>query len=175
MIATARPRVALLYYGPRLLCHSFHFRRLRLHSGSGRTADHEAAGSPARSDGARYPYRVLGVYVLGILAWGQLSTLAEESRCSPRGSTNSSIRRAIAWIRLKRNSVDTLIPKSLRAQEEQIQQKPQEALKARRRRAGPPSTPPQSSARAGGTDQNGSKARVDGTLRAISRAISTRC
>jgi predicted PurR-regulated permease PerM len=88
----------------------------------------------------------LGIYALGLLAWGQLSTLAEDiptftSRVNELFDKASSRLDA-----LEKNSIDTLIPKSLRVQEEEIQQKPQEAMKARRRRAGlsptPPSPPP---------------------------------
>ena len=109
----------------------------------------------------------LGDLCAGLLAWGQLSTLAEDIPTFTSRVNELFDKASHRLDSFEKNSVDTLIPKSLRVQEEQIQQKPQEALKARRRRAGLPPRP-QPSTGAGCPDQDGSKARVDGTLRLFS-------
>lgn len=84
----------------------------------------------------------LGIYMLGLLAWGQLSTLAEDIPMFTSRVNELFDKASNKLDSLEKNTIDTLIPKSLRVQEEEIQQKPQEAMKARRRRAGLPSTPP---------------------------------
>lgn len=84
----------------------------------------------------------LAIYMLGLLAWGQLSTLAEDVPMFTSRVNELFDKASDKLDAFEKNSIDTLIPKSLRVQEEEIQQKPQEAMKARRRRAGLPSTPP---------------------------------
>jgi predicted PurR-regulated permease PerM len=84
----------------------------------------------------------LGIYALGVLAWGQLSTLAEDIPTFTSRVNELFDKASHRLDSFEKNSIDTLIPKSLRVQEEEIQQKPQEAMKARRRRAGLPPTPP---------------------------------
>jgi len=88
---------------------------------------------------------LVGVYLLGAMAWTQLSTLREDL---PGYSSRLSDLWAKANDRLdqvERKSIEMLVPKTLRQQGEQIQQRPQEALKARRskaRAANPPAQPP---------------------------------
>jgi predicted PurR-regulated permease PerM len=83
-----------------------------------------------------------GLYMLGVLAWAQLSTLAEDMP-TYTSRVNELLDKASERLdALEKTGIETLIPKSLRVQEQEIQQKPQEALKARRRRAGlAPTTP----------------------------------
>ena len=86
---------------------------------------------------------LIAVYLLGVVAWTQLQTISEDlptysSRISELVSkANDSLDE------FKNKAIDMVVPKNLRQHEEQIQQKPQEALKARRKRAGlPPPTQP---------------------------------
>ena len=81
----------------------------------------------------------IGLYVVSAVAWSQIATIAEDlpaytARLSDLwGKANSQLDG------FEQRSVSLLVPKSLIAQGEQIQQKPQEAaLKSRRRRAQTP-------------------------------------
>ncbi len=82
---------------------------------------------------------VLGIafvllYVLGVIAWTQISSLSEDL---PTYSSRVSDLWHSASNRLDQfetDSVNVLVPKTLRDQGEQIQQKPQRAMQARARR-----------------------------------------
>jgi predicted PurR-regulated permease PerM len=85
----------------------------------------------------------VAVYLLSAMAWRQLSILAEDlptyvSRLNELWDKANQQLDAV-----EKQSIDAIVPSRLRQQEEQIQQKPQEALKARRRRAGLPVQPAQ--------------------------------
>ncbi len=79
---------------------------------------------------------LVGVYLLAAMAWAQVSTLGEDlpgytSRVNELwGKANGRLDE------FAQKSVDLIVPKTLREQGQQIQQKPQEALKARRHKAG---------------------------------------
>ncbi len=80
-------------------------------------------------------FAFVGLYVVSAIAWSQVATMAEDlpaytSRISGLwGQANSQLDG------FEQKSISLLVPKSLIAQGEQIQQKPQEAaLKSRRRR-----------------------------------------
>jgi predicted PurR-regulated permease PerM len=78
----------------------------------------------------------IAVYLLSAMAWGQLSILADDlpiyaSRLNELWDKANQRLDAV-----EKQSIDAIVPSSLRQQEEQIQQKPQEVMKARRRRAG---------------------------------------
>ncbi len=81
------------------------------------------------------------VYLVGLMAWTQLLSIrADLPTYSSRVSelvekTNERLSD------FETKTIDLVIPKNLRQQEEQIQQKPQEAMKARRRKAIPEPTP----------------------------------
>lgn len=84
---------------------------------------------------------LVAVYLLSAMAWRQLSILAEDlptyvSRLNELWDKANQQLDAV-----EKQSIDAIVPSRLRQQEEQIQQKPQEALKARRRRAGLPVQP----------------------------------
>ncbi|MBV9765304.1 MAG: AI-2E family transporter [Acidobacteriaceae bacterium] len=79
---------------------------------------------------------LVGVYLLAATAWTQVATLGEDlpgytSRLSELwGKANEQMDQ------FTQKSVDLIVPKTLREQGQQIQEKPQQALKARRRKAG---------------------------------------
>ena len=88
------------------------------------------------------------MYLLGLLIWTQVTTLAEDF---PTYTSRLSelIDKANGRLdEIEQHTIETIIPKTLSQQQEQIQQKPQEAMKARRRKAGlqlpasPPTPPP---------------------------------
>ncbi|MGC2657787.1 MAG: AI-2E family transporter [Bryobacteraceae bacterium] len=84
----------------------------------------------------------LSIYVMSVFAWGQLSRLTEEIPTFTARVNELFDKASNRLDAFEKSSIDTLIPKSLRMQDEAIQQKPQEILKARRKRAGLPATPP---------------------------------
>jgi predicted PurR-regulated permease PerM len=81
------------------------------------------------------------VYLLSVVIWTQIVTLSEDLP-----TYSSRIAELVDKVNeklddLEKKTVDLIVPGTLRQQERQIQQKPQEAMKARRRRAGlPPPT-----------------------------------
>lgn len=79
-------------------------------------------------------FALVVLYVLGVVAWIQVSNLSEDlptytSRASELWQTASN-----RLDQLEKNTVETLVPKTLREQDQQIQQKPQQAMQARVRR-----------------------------------------
>ncbi len=89
------------------------------------------------------------VYLLGAMAWSQVSTIKRDlptytSRLNDIiGSLNAKVDD------VEKKTIDLVVPKSMLQQEQQIQQKPIEAQRARRRRTGsrvettvPPGPPP---------------------------------
>ena len=79
---------------------------------------------------------LVAVYFIGAMAWSQISTLTEDlpSYGSRVGEVVSAVNTRVDEI--ERKTLDVVLPKNLRQQEQQIQQKPAEAQRARRRRAG---------------------------------------
>jgi predicted PurR-regulated permease PerM len=85
----------------------------------------------------------VAVYLLSAMVWNQVLILAEDlptytSRLNELWDKANQQLEA-----LEKQSIDAIVPSKLREHEEQIQQKPQEAMKARRRRAGLPLPPAQ--------------------------------
>jgi predicted PurR-regulated permease PerM len=81
---------------------------------------------------------VIAVYLLMVVAWTQLSTLSEDLP-TYTSRINELLTKANDRLgQLEKQTVDTLVPKALLQQQQQIEQKPQEAAKARKRRAGVP-------------------------------------
>jgi predicted PurR-regulated permease PerM len=79
-------------------------------------------------------FALLCVYVLGVVAWGQIATIKEDL---PTYSTRvGEIIDAVnaRFDDAEKKALALIVPKNLREQQEQIQQKPQEAMRARRRR-----------------------------------------
>ncbi len=77
---------------------------------------------------------IAALYLLGLMAWSQVSTITEDlpaytSHLSDLwGKANENLDQ------VEKRGIDLVVPKSLREQDQQIEQKPK-ALKARRRRA----------------------------------------
>jgi predicted PurR-regulated permease PerM len=87
-------------------------------------------------------FALVAVYLLSLVIWMQLVTLSDDL---PTYSSRIAELVDKANDRLdefEKKTVDLIVPGTLRQQEQQIQQKPQEAMKARRRRAGIPVPPP---------------------------------
>jgi predicted PurR-regulated permease PerM len=85
---------------------------------------------------------LLLVYLLCLIMWTQVATLAQDL---PTYTTRVSelLDKASGKLdEIEKQAIAVVVPKSLREQEQEIQQKPQEAAKARRRRAGLPAAPP---------------------------------
>ena len=86
---------------------------------------------------------VVGVYLLAVMAWAQFSTFGEDlpgytSRLGELwGKANTRLDQ------FEQQSIDLIVPKTLREQGQQLQQKPHEALKARRRKSATPNQPEQ--------------------------------
>ena len=79
---------------------------------------------------------LLGVYLVGVVTWAETSILAEDLPTYTSRLNELLDKTSDKLEQVEKKTVDTFVPKSLRQQEQQIQQKPQEAMKARRRRAG---------------------------------------
>lgn len=79
-----------------------------------------------------------GVYALAVLAWHQTEHLSADLPTYTSRINELYDKASERLEAMERSTVDTIVPRKLREQEEQIQQKPQEALKARRRKAGLP-------------------------------------
>ena len=78
------------------------------------------------------------MYLLGLLIWTQVTTLAEDFPTYTSRLVELVDKANGRLDEIERQAIETVVPKSLRQQDEQIQQKPQEAMKARRRKAGLP-------------------------------------
>ncbi len=84
---------------------------------------------------------LLLIYLLGAVLWAQVATL---QRDLPTYATRMSeiLDKSSAQLdEMQNHALDAIIPKRLREQDQEIQQKPQEAAKARRRRANMPVAP----------------------------------
>ena len=83
----------------------------------------------------------VAIYLVGVLAWSQAQTIADELPAYATRIGDVWGKANGALDQMEQQTIDVLVPKTLRDQSQQIQQKPQEALKARRRRANPAPTP----------------------------------
>jgi predicted PurR-regulated permease PerM len=81
---------------------------------------------------------LFGMYVLGTVIWAQVSTLAQDLPTYTTRISELLDKTSSKLDEIENQAVAAIIPKRLREQEQEIQQKPQEAAKARRRRAGLP-------------------------------------
>jgi predicted PurR-regulated permease PerM len=84
---------------------------------------------------------LIAVYLLSAMAWTQLLTIREDlpTYTSRINEVANKVNDGLNDIEKK--TLDMVVPKVLKQQEQQIQQKPQQALQARRRRAGLPPAP----------------------------------
>lgn len=91
---------------------------------------------------------VLILYLVGVILWAQLSTLSRDLP-SYTSRVGELLDKASSRLdEIENHAIEAIVPKRLRQQEQEIQQKPQEAAKARRKRAAapipaPPPQPPQ--------------------------------
>jgi predicted PurR-regulated permease PerM len=85
----------------------------------------------------------IAVYLLSAMAWSQVLILAEDLPTYTSRLNELWDKANERLDALEKQSIDAIVPSKLRQHEEQIQQKPQEAMKARRRRAGLPVQPAQ--------------------------------
>ena len=81
------------------------------------------------------------VYLLSVVIWTQLVTLSEDLPTYSSRIAELVDKANDKLDEYEKKSIDLVVPGTLRQQEQQIQQKPQEAMKARRRRAGIPLPP----------------------------------
>ena len=85
---------------------------------------------------------LVAVYLLSVVIWTQIVTLSEDL---PTYSSriNELVDKANEKLDdIEKKSIDILVPSNLRQQEQQIQQKPLEAMKARRRKQSAPAPAP---------------------------------
>ncbi len=85
----------------------------------------------------------VGLYMLGAMAWHQIATINEDlpSYSSRVGEVVDSVSTRVDDV--EKRTLDVMLPKSIRQQQQQIQQKPGEAQKARKKRStGTPATVP---------------------------------
>ena len=80
---------------------------------------------------------IVAIYVLGVLIWAQASTIAEDLPAYTARLSDLWTKANSRLDQVEQHSIDVLVPKSLRDQSQQIQQKPQEVMKSRRRRNAP--------------------------------------
>jgi predicted PurR-regulated permease PerM len=76
------------------------------------------------------------IYSLAILAWTQVAVLGEDLPTYTSRLNELLERTNTDLENLEEHTIQAVVPKSLREQQEEIQQKPQQAMRARRRRAG---------------------------------------
>jgi predicted PurR-regulated permease PerM len=82
-------------------------------------------------------------YLIVVVVWAQASTLAQDLPTYTSRVSELLDKTSAKLDEIEARTVEAIVPKRLREQEQEIQQKPQEAAKARRRRAGLPAvTPP---------------------------------
>ncbi len=93
-------------------------------------------------------FACVAVYVISALAWSQIATIAEDLPAYTLRLNDLWSKANDRLDEVGQRTVNVLVPKTLRDQSEQIQQRPQEAMKARKRRANgtpqpaPPTPPP---------------------------------
>jgi predicted PurR-regulated permease PerM len=83
------------------------------------------------------------LYVVGVVIWAQVSKLAQDLPTYTTRVSQLLDKTSAKLEELENTTIESIIPRRLREQQQEIQQKPQEAAKARRRRAGlsTPTTP----------------------------------
>jgi predicted PurR-regulated permease PerM len=82
------------------------------------------------------------VYLLSAMVWAEASTISEDLPTYSSRLNELFDKANEQLAALENKTIDLVIPKSLREQEQQIQQKPQEAMKARRKRGTAPTPQP---------------------------------
>jgi predicted PurR-regulated permease PerM len=87
---------------------------------------------------------LLLTYLLGVVIWTQVSGLTHDLPTYTTRVSELLDKTSARLDDMENHAIEAIVPKHLREQEQEIQQKPQEAAKARRRRAAaPPPAPPQ--------------------------------
>ena len=77
---------------------------------------------------------IVATYLLGLMVWTQASTISEDLPAYASRLSDLWARANDRLDEFERKSVDVLVPKSLREQGQQIQERPKEVLKSRKRR-----------------------------------------
>lgn len=85
---------------------------------------------------------LLFLYFVGVTLWAQLSTLSKDLPTYSSRVSQLLDKASERLDEIENNAIEAFVPKRLRQQEQEIQQKPQEAAKARKRRAAPVTPPP---------------------------------
>lgn len=85
---------------------------------------------------------LLGVYLLGVVLYGQVATLSRDLPTYSSRVYELLNKAATKFEEVEQSAVEKIVPQRVREQEQQIQERPQEAAKARRQRAGLPVMPP---------------------------------
>lgn len=80
---------------------------------------------------------IAATYLLGLAAWSQLSNVAEDLPAYATRLTEVWTKANDRLDQIEKQGVEMVVPKSLRDQSQQIQDKPQQVLKSRRRHATP--------------------------------------
>ena len=80
-------------------------------------------------------FALVAVYLLSLVIWMQLVTLSDDLPTYSSRIAELVDKANDKLDEFEKKTVDLIVPGTLRQQEQQIQQKPQEAMKARRRRA----------------------------------------
>lgn len=81
------------------------------------------------------------LYLVGVVIWGQVAKLAQDLPTYTTRVSELLDKTSAKLDEIENSTLDAIVPKRLREQQQEIQQIPQEAAKARRRRAGLPATP----------------------------------
>jgi len=81
------------------------------------------------------------LYLVGVVIWAQVSKLAQDLPTYTTRVSELVDKTSAKLDEIESRTMEAIVPKRLREQQQEIQQKPQEAAKARRRRAGLPATP----------------------------------
>lgn len=84
----------------------------------------------------------IGVYLLGAMAWAQVATFTDDLPSYTAHLSEVWTKANEEIDRIEERSIDVLVPKSLRQQNQQIQPKPQEPRKRRRGAATTDTSPP---------------------------------
>ena len=85
---------------------------------------------------------LVAAYLVSMVIWSQLVTLSDDLPTYSSRIAELVDKANDKLDEFEKKSIDLVVPGTLRQQEQQIQQKPQEAMKARRRRAGIPMPAP---------------------------------
>ena len=96
---------------------------------------------PPAATGVVIVIALAALYLVGVVIWAQVSKLAQDLPTYTTRVSELVDKTSAKLDEIESRTMEAIVPKRLREQQQEIQQKPQEAAKARRRRAGLPATP----------------------------------